>query len=321
VIRFDAPTVMLQWATGGLFFLWVTSRGRMVGLGYGWLMRGVYASIALLGLVLANATAVYWPREVAALGLIAATAVALIVSVQRKAAGVSGQRSAKGNNVDRVAAMTAAALSAASPESSVSAESRENDQVASATMQMRDQFGRLEQDEAKVLIEGPEFPPVLDLIAPAIGLIGVVLAAIDAHRDAPLWLAILRFVVGAAFLGAVSDAMLLGHWYLVQPGLSRRPIHELNDWLLRLWPIEVAVLLIPTGMLSALTGTVNDGWSGMLTWFWFACALATGVLAFVTRLALKERFYSAVMAATGFLYLAILMAFCTDLIGRAILAG
>lgn len=301
--------------------MWVTTRGRMVGLGYGWLMRGVYASIALLGLVLANATTVYWPREIAAVGMISATCVALIVSVQRKAAGVSGQRSAAGVKIDRVAAMTSAALSAASPESSVPPERRDNDHVGSATMEMRDQFGRLELNEAKVLIDGPEFPPVLDLIAPAIGLIGVVLAAIDAHRDAPLWLAILRFVVGAAFLGAVSDAMLLGHWYLVQPGLSRRPIHELNDWLLRLWPIEVAVLLIPTGMLSALTGTVNDGWSGMLTWFWFACAVATGVLAFVTRLALKERFYSAVMAATGFLYLAILMAFCTDLIGRAILAG
>jgi hypothetical protein len=44
-------------------------------------------------------------------------------------------------------------------------------------------------------------------------------------------------------------------------------------------------------------------------------------LAFVTRAALKERAYSAVMAATGLLYLAILTAFGTDLVARAILAG
>ena len=37
--------------------------------------------------------------------------------------------------------------------------------------------------------------------------------------------------------------------------------------------------------------------------------------------ALKERAYSAVMAATGLLYLAILTAFGTDLVARAVLAG
>ena len=40
VIDLDAATVLLQWATGGLLFLWVTTRRREVGLGYGWLMRG-----------------------------------------------------------------------------------------------------------------------------------------------------------------------------------------------------------------------------------------------------------------------------------------
>jgi hypothetical protein len=51
-----------------------------------------------------------------------------------------------------------------------------------------------------------------------------------------------------------------------------------------------------------------------------ACAASTIVLCGVTWLALKERAYSAVMAATGLLYLAILTAFGTDLVARAILA-
>ena len=193
-------------------------------------------------------------------------------------------------------------------------------EVASAAIQMRDQFGRVIRDEApRVDAGGREFPPMLDLVAPAIGMIGVLAGGWAAGGNHAL--AIARTMVGALFLGAVSDAMLLGHWYLVQPGLSRRPIHELNDWLLRIWPLEVALLLVPTGMISAVTGSVDDGWNGMLTWFWVASALSTGVLAYVTRIALKERFYSAVMAATGFLYLAILMAFSTDLVARAILAG
>jgi hypothetical protein len=39
----------------------------------------------------------------------------------------------------------------------------------------------------------------------------------------------------------------------------------------------------------------------------------------MTHFALKEKSYSAVMAATGLLYLAILTAFGTDLLARAVL--
>jgi FtsH-binding integral membrane protein len=123
------------------------------------------------------------------------------------------------------------------------------------------------------------------------------------------------------FLGAVTDAMLLGHWYLVQPGLDRAPLHELNRWLAVVWPFEVALLLVPTGMGSVLSGSIDDGYGGLLGWFWVACAVTTIVLSFVTRAALRERAYSAVMAATGLLYLAILTAFGTDLVARAVLSG
>jgi len=138
--------------------------------------------------------------------------------------------------------------------------------------------------------------------------------------DGPPALALLRTLVGAAFLGAVSDAMLLGHWYLVQPGLGRGPINELNRWLQVLWPFEVAALLIPTGMLSVLSGSIDDGYGGILGWMWITCAATTIGLVALTRAALEERQYSAVMAATGMLYLAILTAFGTNLVARALLA-
>jgi hypothetical protein len=115
--------------------------------------------------------------------------------------------------------------------------------------------------------------------------------------------------------------MLLGHWYLVQPGMPRKLLNQLTNALLVIWPLEILVLLIPTGMVSVLNGTIDDGWDGVLGWFWLACALLTGVLAWFTRAALRERSYSAVMAATGLSYLAILMGFGTDLIARALLAA
>jgi hypothetical protein len=58
----------------------------------------------------------------------------------------------------------------------------------------------------------------------------------------------------------------------------------------------------------------------LLTWFWVMCTVTTIGLIITTRLALKERSYSAVMAATGLLYLAILTAFGIDLVARALLS-
>jgi uncharacterized membrane protein YjjB (DUF3815 family) len=79
-------------------------------------------------------------------------------------------------------------------------------------------------------------------------------------------------------------------------------------------------MLLPVGMIAVIVGDVDDGWGGLLGWMWLGCAVTTIVLIFVTKAALKERYYSAVMAATGLLYLAILTAFGMDIIARAILA-
>ncbi len=64
----------------------------------------------------------------------------------------------------------------------------------------------------------------------------------------------------------------------------------------------------------------GSGWSGKGARYASACALTTLALVFVTKAALRERYYSAVMAATGLLYLAILTAFGTDVMARAVLA-
>ena len=146
----------------------------------------------------------------------------------------------------------------------------------------------------------------------------MIAAGIDA--GGPTWLAVSRFVVGAAFMGVITDAMLLGHWYLVQPGLARGALLELVNWTMALWVPETLLLLVPTGMVSALNGTIDDGYDGLLSWFWVACAVTTIGLLITTRLALKERAYSAVMAATGLLYLAIITAFGTDMVARALLS-
>jgi hypothetical protein len=86
-----------------------------------------------------------------------------------------------------------------------------------------------------------------------------------------------------------------------------------------IWPFEIAVLLLPVGMVSVINGTIDDGYNGLLGWVWVVAAITTIFLVVLTHFALKEKSYSAVMAATGLLYLAILTAFGTDLLARAVL--
>ncbi len=283
MIILDAATVLLQWAVGGLFFLWVTTRRREVGIGYGWTIRITYGLMAAGGVAVGLIVDPVPVREAFGAGVVVATVVALGVSWQRRKAGVARQRSEEERLTARVAAMTG-----------------------------------IDKDAQRFDRNVPEFPPGLDLLAPLLGLVALVAAGIDAGD--PVLLALARTLVGAMFLGAVSDAMLLGHWYLVQPGLARAPIIELVRWTAILWPIELLVLLWPTGMLSVLSGTIDDGYGGMLGWYWVASTAATILLVGATRAALRERQYSAVMAATGLLYLAILTAFGMDLVARATLA-
>jgi hypothetical protein len=289
VIRLEAATVLLQWATGGMLFCWFTTRHRIVGLGYGWLLRGTYFCFAAGALAAGLAFGVNPIREISSAGVALACLVALGVSIAQRKAGVSGQQAEYDRRSERVAAMTGIDRQVA-PDDSV-------------------------DDQAPA--RGPEFNPILDLVPALIGAVGLVAAAVDAGGNTTV--ALLRTLIGAAFIGAISDGMLLGHWYLVQPGLPRKLLNEMVTALGWLWPLEIGALLLPVGMISVWTGEVDDGWGGLLGWMWAMCAITTIVLVFVTRAALKERYYSAVMAATGLLYLAILTAFGTDIVARAVL--
>ncbi len=207
------------------------------------------------------------------------------MSVVRRKAGVSGQVALAEQRSARVAAMTG-----------------------------------IDRAPAERDVDAAEFPPALDLIAPVIGTIGIIAAGARTPAG-PAWLAIARFLVGAAFMGAVTDAMLLGHWYLVQPGLARGPLLELVH-------VDRLALAARGGAAAGARPAWSRCSTAPSTTATTACSAGSGWparsppigLVIVTRLALKERYYSAVMAATGLLYLAILTAFGTDLVARALLS-
>ena len=247
-------------------------------------MRGVFVALAAGSLVAAFASEPTWSRDAATLAFIAAGLTAAAVSVIRRSAGTRGQRAEIERRSARVAEMTG-----------------------------------IDRAETRFDASAPEFPPVLDLVAAAVGLVAVLLGAVAA--EGPTGLAVARTLIGALFVGAVLSAMLLGHWYLVQPGLARAPLLQMVRAAGLLWLPETLVMLWPTGMVSVLNGTIDDGYNGLLGWFWVGCTAMTLVLVAVARAALRERQYSAVMAATGLVYLAIVTAFGQDLVARILLAA
>ena len=287
-MQLDLATVLVQWAAGGLLFCWVTTRRREVGLGYGWLLRGVYGTMAVFGVVagLGDGGTGAAVRGIGAAAMALLAGAALATSIARRGAGVRGQRVRRAARARRVRAMVGRQAAHGEPAE--------------------------DGDTAR------EFDPRLDLAAALAGLVAVAGAA--SFVGGPYALSAYRLGAGALFLGAVTDAMLLGHWYLVQPGLDRAPIRELVKLSAMLWPLEVTAYLVPRGMIRVIDGSIDDGYGGLIGWMWVVAVLTTIVLLGVTWLALKERYYSAVMAATGLLYLAILTAFGMDLLPRAVLA-
>ena len=80
MIHLDAATVLLQWAVGGLAFLWFTTRRHEIGLGYAMLLRITYGVFAAGACGFGLRYGVEPVREVSAV----AVAVAAFVLIRNK---------------------------------------------------------------------------------------------------------------------------------------------------------------------------------------------------------------------------------------------
>ena len=148
----------------------------------------------------------------------------------------------------------------------------------------------------------------------AVGL----LVALAGTSDQSHVVAILQLLAGAAFLGVVFDGLLLGHWYLTDRSLPRRPI---NRFALALM---VAVVLEAAAVIAGGFGPVASGpgfnplltREGLAAWVSIGMVATTALIAVMIRLTLKGGRATAVQAATGFFYLAVVTAFAGDLAAK-----
>ena len=121
-------------------------------------------------------------------------------------------------------------------------------------------------------------------------------------------------LLGAAFLGAVIDGLLLGHWYLTDRGLTRTPINRTTNLLFVGVGLETAALLIggfgPTEASEQFNPLLTS--AGLASWIALGMVGATGLIAVMIRATLKGTRSSAVQSATGFFYLAVITALTAE---------
>jgi hypothetical protein len=153
---------------------------------------------------------------------------------------------------------------------------------------------------------------VVGILAAAVA--GALLVAMAGTAEGSWLAAFLQLLAGAAFLGAVMDGLLLGHWYLTDRGLTRTPINRATNLLLVGVGLEAAALVVggfgPTEASADFNPLLTS--AGLASWIALGMVAATGLIAVMIRLTLRGPRSSAVQAATGFFYLAVVTAMTAE---------
>lgn len=133
-------------------------------------------------------------------------------------------------------------------------------------------------------------------------------------------------VVGAFFLGAVTNGMMLGHWYLNQPGLKPWALARLTQAALIAVGLSALIGLLAAGKLAgaetegAVLGLPGFGDSFGVAFYgvWVALLVATGLVVVGARRCIKIR---SIQSATGLYYVAILTAGVAEFLVRYLMVN
>ncbi len=134
----------------------------------------------------------------------------------------------------------------------------------------------------------------------------------NALPDASSWAwGIVDGATAAGLLGAATTAMLLGHWYLIAPTMSIRPLLGLLAWLFV--AAGLRVLVAAAGVWSVLQ--VGTMYFDAPTWIWLGVRWGVGLagpigLGWMAWQAARIR---STQSATGILYVLVIFTFLGEL--------
>ena len=147
----------------------------------------------------------------------------------------------------------------------------------------------------------------------AIGL----LAALAGTSDESWVRSFLQLLAGTVFMGAVVDGLLLGHWYLTDRKLTRAPINRFALALIGAVVLEGAAVIaggfgpVRSKEFSALLTA-----AGLAPWIALGMIGTTALIAGMIKATLRGQRATAVQAATGFFYLAVITAFAAEMAAK-----
>jgi len=166
------------------------------------------------------------------------------------------------------------------------------------------------------------------VVGAAAGVMGAVaLASLGTLIDGwPGWLAALELLGGMVLLGGVMNGMMLGHWYLNQPGLKTDALARLTNLAL-VGAVGTAVLgLVAAPRLAgaetegAVLGLPGFGQSFGLAFYvaWLVLIVFTAVVIWAARRCVKIR---SIQSATGLFYVAVLSAGVSEFLVRYLMVN
>jgi hypothetical protein len=166
---------------------------------------------------------------------------------------------------------------------------------------------------------------VLGGVAAAVGLAALG-AAGEQIREWPSVLAALGLVAGALFLGAVTNGMMLGHWYLNQPGLKPWALGRLTTLATvgvltsAILGLSAAPLLIDASTEGAVLGLpgFGDNFGPAFYVIWLVLLAFTGSVVWAARRCVKIR---SIQSATGLYYVALLTAGVSEFLIRYLMVN
>ena len=136
-----------------------------------------------------------------------------------------------------------------------------------------------------------------------------------------MWVAPGNAVAASLLLGSVSLAMLLGHWYLVIPGLPIRHLRRMTWFLAVCIALRAALGLVSLGAARPIPALgVLSAWqvAGGITAFFFWQRVAIGLVApaILTFMVDRTVRISSTQSATGLLFVAMIFVLVGEMISR-----
>jgi len=134
----------------------------------------------------------------------------------------------------------------------------------------------------------------------------------------------LSFFTSALLLGSVATALSLGHWYLIELGLSLDPFKRAFKFYLGALIVHLSVLILGSAILLVAGGEITVSglsslWTNHQALLWLRLGLGPLALLPLAYMIWQTLQIPQTMAATGLFYIAILAAVVGEFLGRFIL--